>query len=55
MEKLKKCPFCGGEAKFYKVNDFVRRYVVKCTKCDIRIVRCGKEKAIESWDRRAEE
>lgn len=29
MEKLKPCPFCGGEAKLY-VNDGVR---VMCPKC----------------------
>ena len=55
MEELKKCPFCGGEAKFYKVYDFVNRYVVKCTKCYIRIVGFRKEDVIEAWNRRAEE
>lgn len=45
MERLKSCPFCGGEAKFlvktYMANGVMREYSlgysfgICCSKCDI--------------------
>ena len=63
MLELKKCPFCGGEAKVF-VNDCV---VIKCMKCHVQttprqdfcIADCEKfnafEKAVEDWNRRPED
>lgn len=34
MDKLKPCPFCGGEAKYIRED----RPMVTCTKCNARIV-----------------
>lgn len=50
-EKLKSCPFCGGEARTipYSFEDFA----VRCKECG-----CGtgiydtEEEAIEAWNRR---
>nr|DAH76866.1 MAG TPA: restriction alleviation protein [Caudoviricetes sp.] len=57
LDKLKPCPFCGGEARLF-VSDGVR---VLCTKCraSSKILvdsECYKtsavEKVIEAWNRR---
>ena len=54
--KLKPCPFCGGEAKFENMGEFV---VTKCEDCGaesdmIRISAeyCANEKAAEKWNQR---
>ena len=56
IEKLKPCPFCGGEAKLEKVSGFV---VAKCGDCGaesgvvgISAEYCANDKAIEKWNRR---
>lgn len=55
MEKLKPCPFCGGEAKVFGNYDD-SDYHVNCTNDE-----CGcywvnyyktKEEAVEAWNRR---
>lgn len=56
MEELKKCPFCGGEAKIYKLFDYISKYRVECTYCDMYTsAYATKEEAIEAWNRRVEE
>lgn len=38
MEELKKCPFCGGEAKLNITRGFKREVIaafVYCTKCGV--------------------
>lgn len=55
-EKLKHCPFCGGEASIYEVSNdeenFVG-YMVSCDDCD-----CGttvfnvRDTAVQSWNKR---
>lgn len=58
----KKCPFCGGEAEV--VGHYVKggpnnyQYFVRCKRCKVRPTLYGmnfkkKEKAIEAWNRRA--
>lgn len=54
--KLKNCPFCGEEAKFENMGEFV---VAKCEDCGaesdmIRISAeyCANEKAAEKWNQR---
>lgn len=63
-EKLKPCPFCGGEAKLVKISDkmgnlLIMGYKAKCSNC-----RCSprpnnytgnKQEAIEEWNRRAKD
>lgn len=51
MEKLKPCPFCGGEAK---VQRFPRNYSVYCTECGARTMsfKPTEEEAVEDWNRR---
>ena len=59
MEKLKPCPFCGGEAaivhqarrKVYKSDKYVYGNCVYCTHCDAEIF-SSINKAIEMWNRR---
>lgn len=51
MEKLKPCPFCGGEAK---VMDRGFPHWVYCTKCYAKVhggTRDEKD-SIEAWNRR---
>lgn len=55
MEKLKPCPFCGGEAA---QRDFTEPFVngwVGCQKCHcfINWVKGGKPEAVAVWNRRA--
>ena len=57
MEKLKSCPFCGGEALLRKVPN-ENRYYVRCgnNECPIHVSTCMREteeEAIEIWNRRA--
>jgi Lar family restriction alleviation protein len=54
--KLKRCPFCGGEAKF-EINREMggTQYQVLCTKCPTTVGRYWfwkKEDAINSWNTR---
>ena len=80
MNELRKCPFCGGEAKLSKVCDNYRtnpviilhKFQVTCANgcCitpsytsyifqdengEIVVRENGAEKAIESWNRRADD
>ena len=56
MEELKKCPFCGGEAEIYKSFDYVSKYRVECTKCEMYSQNYNKlEEAIEAWNSRVED
>ena len=55
-EKLKPCPFCGGEAELKDTSGFI---VVKCESCGVEsgMVKvsaeyCANDKATESWNRR---
>lgn len=50
-EKLKSCPFCGGEAKIMQAHN---PYVI-CTKCHVSTPMFSwKADAIAAWNRRAE-
>jgi len=63
MEELKKCPFCGGEAKM-KVNESTLNTLITCQSCNVtmknnfkghkRIKKLLEELAIEVWNRRVE-
>lgn len=58
-DNLKKCPFCGGKARY--VYSMPLNYV-KCTKCkalgativDTYEQRDGKKEAVDAWNRRAD-
>lgn len=63
MEKLKKCPFCGGEANVIKtlcLNNGYKGYFV-LHECDMTINTIEtssfptEEQAIKAWNRRVEE
>ena len=62
MDKLKPCPFCGGEARTgFAINDY-NRWGVECTRCGATVEVadwCGdydtEENAIKAWNRRASE
>lgn len=54
MDKLKRCPFCGG----YAVIEFVGRYecFVRCNRCKIeQPLYKSKYSAVKAWNRRREE
>ena len=57
-EKLKPCPFCGGEAKLRNEGSCS---FVKCKNCGaeaglvhISAEYCANEKAAEAWNRRVD-
>lgn len=65
--ELKPCPFCGGDADFYVVNechghgDYIDEYYVGCNRCGCQSVHVdcydntkeqAKLKAAERWNRR---
>lgn len=51
-DKLKPCPFCGGEAKLFEDKDY-QIYSVTCTECDAGTNAYGIEQdAIEAWNGR---
>ena len=59
IEKLKPCPFCGGEAYIESLNDHRTGYAVHfatCLVCGCEMPRIArtKQKAAEVWNRRTE-
>ncbi len=61
-DKLKPCPFCGGEADFIQDN-VLGIYAVWCKECKCKTpyqfdfgagLEVSKRKAVEVWNRRAE-
>lgn len=62
MDKLKPCPFCGGEAFIFVIPPHKHRIVplpdyageafVECTKCTCAMSADTKEEAIKAWNRR---
>ena len=62
-DKLKPCPFCGGQAKLFntRVQGGYDYSYVQCLKCsihtakyDVSVNYCSSEKATEAWNRRAD-
>lgn len=61
MAKLKKCPFCGGEAD-YRMENFGAKVWVRCEVCGVQTSRYdtdtivdgrdGKAWATTAWNRR---
>ena len=51
-EKLKPCPFCGGEAEACQTYDgfFWKVMCCGCGNCTLKYV--NKEQAIDTWNRR---
>jgi Lar family restriction alleviation protein len=50
-EKLKRCPFCGGEAIVVDIND----WIIECSKCYGKVgLFEQKEEAIKAWNARPE-
>ena len=53
LNKLKPCPFCGGEAKV--VEKFPPYYIVECTKCPASVGRMWfgeRSEAVDAWNQR---
>ena len=54
IDKLKPCPFCGGEAKFFEDKGY-QIYSVTCTECDAGTNAYGIEQdAIDAWNSRVQ-
>jgi Lar family restriction alleviation protein len=59
--EIKKCPFCGGSARFYAYDPFdgyqgnLTTYRVECTKCRANIKNTNGVNAIEAWNRRVDD
>lgn len=56
FQKLRECPFCGGEAEGHKYTSFgMEPYFVIMCRCGARINKSSDgEKAIEAWNTRHE-
>ena len=57
MVELKSCPFCGNtdiEGATHKPVGSIEFYEVICLECGARIRRSSKRKAVETWNRRAD-
>lgn len=56
MAELKPCPFCGGEAFVYYSSSPLNGSFseVICRECKCQTLRLRGDKAIEVWNRRAE-
>lgn len=58
MERLKPCPFCGGNAKIYSGEQNFLIYKQKCYSVFCELCKCatqyeGTEKeAVEDWNKR---
>lgn len=62
MKELKKCPFCGSDAKVLHHESYtmdfasVYKYYAICSKCKANTdLKADVIEAIESWNRRAEQ
>lgn len=61
IDKIKACPFCGGDAafkKYYKYDGYQGEsatYRVKCENCGAEIEKGDKKEAITSWNRRSKD
>ena len=57
MDKLKPCPFCGGEAEVREAKYLgLKGFVVTCLKCGIETrLMAGKNQAVWLWNRRADD
>lgn len=58
--EIKKCPFCGGEAKVLEEYDCmvgVKVYFIECCKCKATFLHGNTkiEKEIEKWNRRVDD
>lgn len=53
MEKLKPCPFCGGEAKIMKMG---YPHYIYCLKCGAKVHggTTSEKDSIKAWNRRTE-
>ena len=58
MEKLKPCPFCGGETEVFKDMAslfFPEKFNVWCKKCGVHTLEFRKRKeAIKVWNKRTQ-
>ncbi len=61
MSKLKKCPFCGGEAEKFKDVSFVvengekigeKMWFVCCTECSALVSGSTEQEVSDQWNRR---
>ncbi len=59
MDKLKPCPFCGGEAEFHPqehhMNSMWSHNTICCPNCDLKMQDVSKTKLLEKWNRRAKD
>lgn len=50
-QKLLKCPFCGGEAKYENIDGY---YYTVCDECGARNFAFTKEQACDEWNSRVD-
>jgi Lar family restriction alleviation protein len=53
MEKLKPCPFCGGEPSFERLGTHRQSCIIQCTHCGCRL-ETSEENALcgRQWNER---
>ena len=62
MDRLKPCPFCGGDALLSHDYEGIGSSYVRCRKCGVESIRFIKsfeiasdDRAVEYWNRRADD
>ena len=53
-EKLKPCPFCGGEAKLEASSAFPT-YYVRCDCCGVSTLANRQDQVVDEWNTRADD
>ena len=58
MDKLKPCPFCGGDVHFDRSYSYFRDVVVYCDGCDMVVTlddcAASDDDIVRAWNRRAD-
>lgn len=61
MERLKRCPFCGGESELFQDDGYLvkdgrklneKMFFVWCAECTALVAGNTEQEVVEAWNRR---